>query len=184
VRTLLDASETSRGIARMAQSIADRHHSASDLVLIGVRRGGIPVMQALAQQLERILHRSVGIGSVDITLYRDDVATALPNPRVGASDIPHDINGRCVILVDDVAYTRRTTRAALNAILDYGRPRVIELAVLIDRKGGELPIQPDYCALQISDIHSSERIDVTTGPQGLCAVVQPMSSPSIPPHYA
>lgn len=184
MRTLLDAPEAARGIARMAQAIADRSGGAWDLVLIGVRRGGIPVMQALAQQLERITQRTVQTGSIDITLYRDDVATALPNPRVGSSDIPHDITGKRVVLVDDVAYTRRTTRAALDAILDYGRPRVIEFAVLIDRAGGELPIQPDYCALKVSDIHSNERIDVVTSASGLCAVVQPMSSPSIPPHYA
>jgi pyrimidine operon attenuation protein/uracil phosphoribosyltransferase len=168
----------------MAQAIADRSGGTSDLVLVGVRRGGIPVMQALAQQLERLTQRTVQTGSIDITLYRDDIATALPKPRVGSSDIPQDITGRRVVLVDDVAYTRRTTRAALDAILDYGRPRVIEFAVLIDRAGGELPIQPDYYALKISDIHSNERIDVVSSAAGLCAVVQPMSSPSIPPHYA
>ncbi|HTM44165.1 MAG TPA: bifunctional pyr operon transcriptional regulator/uracil phosphoribosyltransferase PyrR [Polyangiaceae bacterium] len=184
MRTLLDAADTASGIAQMARQIAGRHGGTADLILIGVRRGGIPVMQALAQQLERSEQRHIKTGSVDITLYRDDVATALPNPRMGASEIPYDINGKRVLLVDDVAHTRRTTRAALDAILDYGRPRVIEFAVLIDRDGGELPIQPDYRVLQATNIAFNERIDVITTPAGLSAVVQLVSSPSIPPHYA
>lgn len=189
MRTLLDAAAAEAGIARMAQQILERSDAdgvpfgTDDLILIGVRRGGIPLMQALAVVLEQLTQRPVRTGSVDITLYRDDVATALPNPRIGPSDIQHDINGKRVVLVDDVAYTRRTTRAALDAVLDYGRPRVIELAVLIDRSGGELPIQPDYCAMKATDIRSEERIDVVASQGSLHAIVQPMSSPSIPPHY-
>ena len=86
----------------------------------------------------------MAVGSLDITLYRDDAATALPNPRIGPSNIPFEVGGRRVVLVDDVLYTGRTIRAAVDALLDYGRPRRIELVVLVDRGGRELPIQPDY----------------------------------------
>jgi len=117
---------------------------------------------------------------VDITLYRDDAATALPNPRIGPSTMPCSLEGKTVVLVDDVVYTGRTIRAALDALLDYGRPRRIELAALVDRGGRELPIQPDYVVREI-DVTDSERVDVVASPNGLSAVVQPESAPSIPP---
>ncbi len=123
----------------------------------------------------------VAVGSVDITLYRDDAAGALPNPRIGPSSIPGSLEGRHVVLVDDVLHTRRTTRAAIDAVLDYGRPADIELAVVIDRGGRQLPIQPDYVVLKVDTVTDADRIDVVLGPNGLYAVIQPLGAPSIPP---
>src|SRR5206468_1898590 len=126
---LLDPSSIARGLRRVAGEIAERGHGASDLVLIGIRRGGEPVARRLAELIGTIESTTPPpVGSLDITLYRDDAATALPNPRIGPSHIPFEIGGRRVVLVDDVLYTGRTIRAAVDAILDYGRPRRIELA--------------------------------------------------------
>jgi pyrimidine operon attenuation protein/uracil phosphoribosyltransferase len=120
------------------------------------------------------------VGTVDITLYRDDAATALPNPRIGPSDIPFDLTSKDVILVDDVVYTGRTVRAALDALMDYGRPHRIQLAALVDRGGRELPIQPDYVVRRV-ELGADERVDVIGTSGQLSAVVQPKNAPSIPP---
>ena len=112
--------------------------------------------------------------------YREDASTALPNPRIGPSVIPCSLEGRHVILVDDVLYTGRTVRAAIDALMDYGRPRLIELAVLVDRNGRELPIQANY-ALKTETVKAGERIDVFENSSGIVAVVQHESSPTIPP---
>jgi pyrimidine operon attenuation protein/uracil phosphoribosyltransferase len=181
MRTLLDVDAVTRGLRRVAGEIVERHGGAKNLVLIAIRRGGIPVAAAIKQWIEELEGQTIEVGTVDITLYRDDAATALPNPRIGRSDIPFTLEGRRVVLVDDVAYTRRTIRAALEAVLDYGRPKLIELAVLIDRAGRELPIQPDYSVVRVETIGANERIDVLSDELGLRAVVQPMSAPSIPP---
>jgi pyrimidine operon attenuation protein/uracil phosphoribosyltransferase len=110
------------------------------------------------------------VGAVDITLYRDDAASALPKPQIGRSEIPFEVEGQRIVLVDDVLYTGRTTRAALDALLDYGRPQKIELAVLIDRGGRELPIQPDF-VVRVTDIPASDRVDVLHDATGHHAVV-------------
>jgi pyrimidine operon attenuation protein/uracil phosphoribosyltransferase len=114
-------------------------------------------------------------------LYRDDAATALPNPRMGPSEMPHSVDGMRVVVLDDVAHTRRTVRAAIDAVLDYGRPSAIELGVVIDREGGELPIQPDYWIKRLSDLPSDHRVDVIQTSDGIAAVIQPNSAPSVPP---
>jgi pyrimidine operon attenuation protein/uracil phosphoribosyltransferase len=124
--------------------------------------------------------RDVPVGKVDITLYRDDAATALANPRIGPSEIPCALEDKHVVLVDDVVFTGRTIRAAIDALMDYGRPRRIELAALVDRGGRELPIQPDYTVVT-ADIASSDRVDVLEDPHGLRAVVQAANAPSTPP---
>src|SRR4029079_12535774 len=112
------------------------------------------------------------VGAVDITLYRDDAATALPNPRIGPSVIPFSVDGRRIILIDDVLYTGRTIRAAVDALLDYGRPRRIELFVLVDRGGRELPIQPDYVVRTI-DLEATKRVEVVEKESELWAVIEP-----------
>jgi pyrimidine operon attenuation protein/uracil phosphoribosyltransferase len=183
MRVLLDADEVRRGLHRIAIEISERHPEPKPLLLIGIRRGGTPIAEAIAESLEQLNGRQVPVGSVDITLYRDDAASALPNPRIGVSHIPVDINGRCVILVDDVLHTRRTIRAALDAVLDYGRPARIELAVLVDRPGGELPIQADYCVQHVDSVLDTERIDVTLENGRLLAIVQPKNAPSLPPTW-
>jgi pyrimidine operon attenuation protein/uracil phosphoribosyltransferase len=123
----------------------------------------------------------VPVGSVDITLYRDDAATALANPRIGPSDVPLSLVNKRVILVDDVVYTGRTIRAAFDALLDYGRPRQIELFALVDRGGRELPIQPDYLVRSVN-VNLEERVDVIpTENDGLVVWARPFGSPTIAP---
>lgn len=157
--TLLDPSDIARGLRRIAGEIAERGKGIADLALVGVRRGGVPLAERLAALLEELEGRRPLVGDIDITLYRDDAATALPNPRIGPSHVPFPVEGKRIILVDDVLYTGRTTRAAFDALLDYGRPRKIELAVLIDRGGRELPIQPDYVVRAV-DVPASSRVEV------------------------
>jgi pyrimidine operon attenuation protein/uracil phosphoribosyltransferase len=172
--TLLDPTAALRGLRKVATEIADKSRGAKDLALIGIRRGGEPIVRRLAALLLEIDGHPPLVGSVDITLYRDDAATSLPNPRIGPSLIPFPVNGRRVILVDDVLYTGRTIRAAVDAILDYGRPRKIELLVLVDRGGRELPIQPDYVvrAVQVpDDLH----VEVVERGGDLWAEIKPMS---------
>jgi pyrimidine operon attenuation protein/uracil phosphoribosyltransferase len=181
MRTILSADEVARGLRRIAGEVAERHADLSKLVLIGIRRGGVPIAEALANYLGQFDQGTPLLGSVDITLYRDDAATALPNPRIGPSQIPGSLDGKHVLLVDDVLYTRRTVRAAIDAVLDYGRPANIELFALIDRAGRQLPIQPDYCARRIEDVSDDERVDVYEQQGNLQVVVQSKTAPSIPP---
>ena len=180
MRTLLDAEATARGLRRVAGEVAERHRGTRDFVIVGVRRGGRPVAEALHEWLTQIERWEIPMGSVDITLYRDDAATALPNPRIGPSQIPCSLDGRTVLLVDDVLFTGRTIRAALDALRDYGRPRRIELAVLVDRGGRELPIQADYFVRRF-EVAPDERVDVVGEGSELCAIVQPTAAPSVPP---
>lgn len=181
MRELLDAESVDRGLRRVAGEILERHRATRDLVLIGVRRGGIPVAQALQRWIERFEGQAVALGSVDITLYRDDVATALAQPRIGPSDIPVSLEGKRVVVVDDVLYTGRTIRAALDALLDYGRPSRIELCALVDRGGRELPIQPDYLVRNVQ-VQSSERVDVLLDSGGgIFVLARPYTTPTIMP---
>ena len=180
MREILDAASVTRGLRRVAGEILERHKSSSNLVLIGVRRGGVPLCQELVRWMRELEGMDVLTGTVDITLYRDDAASALPNPRIGPSEIPCSLEGKRVVLVDDVCFTGRTVRAAIDAVMDYGRPRRIELAVLIDRGGRELPIQPDYCVRQV-EVEDAERVDVIAEGGGLRAVVQSSDAPSVPP---
>jgi pyrimidine operon attenuation protein/uracil phosphoribosyltransferase len=171
MRVLLDAASIKRGLIRVAGQIAERHQGSSGLVLIGVKSGGVPVAERLKECLQRIEPGEIFMGTVDITLYRDDAASALPNPQIGPSHIPVALDGRRVLLVDDVVGTGRTIRAALDALLDYGRPRSVELMVVVDRGGRELPIQPDYC-IQASRVAAEERIYVREEGPDLLAVVR------------
>lgn len=180
MRTLIDSEGVSRGLRRVAGEIVERHRGVSQLVIVAVRRGGIGPAREIQRWLRELEGREVPLGSVDITLYRDDAATALPNPRIGPSFIPTELEHKIVVLVDDVVSTGRTIRAALDALLDYGRPDRIELAVVVDRGGRELPIQPDYVVRKV-ELPVTERVDVVDGEQGLTAIAQPGSAPTIPP---
>jgi pyrimidine operon attenuation protein/uracil phosphoribosyltransferase len=173
--TLLDPTAIGRGLRRVAVEIAERGRGVKDLALVGIRRGGEPLVARLAALLEELEGERPAVGAVDITLYRDDAATALPNPRIGPSHIPFAVDGRRIVLVDDVLYTGRTIRAALDALLDYGRPRRVELAVLVDRGGRELPIQPDY-AVRAVEIDPSRRVEVAQKGEDLWAVVVPATA--------
>ena len=149
----------SRVVRRIALEILAHVSDASTMALVGVRRGGVP----LAREINRVIANERGSdvlsGTLDIALYRDDAATALPDPKIGPSEIPFDVTGRDIILVDDVLQTGRTIRAAIDALLDYGRPKRIWLAVLLDRGGRELPVAADFVG-RIVEVPTSARIDV------------------------
>lgn len=179
MRPLLDGPDALRGLRRVAGEIVERHRGVEDLLLVGVRRGGVPIAERLAALLAEF-EAEVPVGTVDITLYRDDAATALPNPRIGPTQLPVELRGRRVVLVDDVLFTGRTVRAAVDVVLDYGRPQRIELCVLIDRGGRELPIQADYVVKEVQ-VDPDERVDVFLQDGLPTAVVQPVGSPSVPP---
>jgi pyrimidine operon attenuation protein / uracil phosphoribosyltransferase len=143
VTTVLTADDIGRGLKRMAHEILERNKGAEQLVLMGIRTRGIPLAERLAQHLKDIEGAAVPTGSLDVTLYRDDYARTGPLP-LGQTHFPTDLDGRIVVLVDDVLYTGRTIRAAMDAVMDYGRPKAIQLAVLVDRGHRELPIRADY----------------------------------------
>jgi pyrimidine operon attenuation protein/uracil phosphoribosyltransferase len=140
---IIDAEGLRRIITRIAHEIVERNHGVEDLVLVGIRRRGVPLAARISSKIEEFERRPPVLGSLDITLYRDDLSTVAHQPVVGTNEIP-DVNGKVVVVVDDVLYTGRTVRAALDAIIDFGRPRSIQLAVVIDRGHRELPIRADY----------------------------------------
>jgi pyrimidine operon attenuation protein/uracil phosphoribosyltransferase len=160
-RELLDAAGIARALRRIAHEIVERNGGASGLTLVGVRTGGVPLAGRLATMIAEAEGHAPGVGAIDITLYRDDVFEGLPKPEVGRTELPGQIAGQKLIVVDDVLYTGRTIRAALDALMDFGRPRAVELAVLIDRGLRELPIQPDYVGLKVStEKTESVRVDL------------------------
>lgn len=166
---LIEPAKVAEGLDRIAVEILERDGKTDDLALVGIRRGGEPLAKELARLLSAKWGHQVRVGSVDITLYRDDAATALPSPRIGPSHIPFDIVGSRIVLVDDVLYTGRTIRAALDALLDYGRPRRIELAVVADRGGRELPIQADYVIAK-TPVPDEHRVEVLADGSGFRVV--------------
>ena len=176
MRVLIDTETAGRGIRRMAGEIVERAGGADKVALVGIRRGGVPIAARLAEHIQELESVRVPVGAVDIALYRDDASTALPKPQIGRSEIPFAVEGHRIVLVDDVLYTGRTVRAALDALLDYGRPQKIELAVLVDRGGRELPIQPDF-VVKVTDVGPTDRIDVVVDASGFHAVVYPGGSP-------
>ena len=141
---VLDAQGIALIIRRMAAEILERTRGTRKLGFVGVRRGGVPIAQRLAAEISDRESRTVPVGAIDIALYRDDAASALPDPKLGPSVVDYAIDGWDVVLVDDVLHTGRTIRAGIDALMDYGRPRRIWLAVLCDRGGRELPIAPDF----------------------------------------
>lgn len=143
-RVVMDERAVRRAIARMAREIVERNAGTEGLVLVGVHRRGVDLAEMLAEEIERGEGAGVPRGSLDITLYRDDLSVIGPRPVIGSTDIPVDIEDRTVVIVDDVCYTGRTARAALNELVDFGRPARIFFCVLVDRGGRELPIQPDF----------------------------------------
>ena len=140
---VLAAEDVARALKRMAHEILERNRGAGGLVLMGIRSRGVPLARRLADNLEAIEGTPVPVGSLDVTLYRDDYGRTGPRP-LGHTEFPCDIAGAVVVLVDDVLFTGRTIRAAMDAVMDYGRPTAIRLAVLVDRGHRELPIRADY----------------------------------------
>jgi len=141
---LMDADRLSRTLSRMAHEILERHPDIRGTVLVGVRTRGVPLARRLAARMKEASGVEPPVGALDITLYRDDLTTVGPQPVLKGTDIPTSIDGRTVVLVDDVLFTGRTVRAALDELIDFGRPARIELAVLVDRGHRELPIHADY----------------------------------------
>jgi len=147
----MDAERVSRSLARIAHEILERNRGVEDLALIGIRARGVPLAERLAAQIKTLAGVDVPTGALDITLYRDDLMRHAvgPQPVVRRTEIPFSLDGRHILLVDDVLYTGRTIRAALDALIDYGRPQAIQLVVLIDRGHRELPIRADYVGKNI-----------------------------------
>jgi pyrimidine operon attenuation protein/uracil phosphoribosyltransferase len=139
----MDREDLQRAVWRMAHEIVERNHGLDPVVLIGLQTGGVPIAQRLAEALQAIEGVRLEVGTLDVAFYRDDIGLRPVLPEA-VTDIPFELDGRVVVLADDVLFTGRTIRAALNALNDYGRPRAIQLAVMIDRGHRELPIRPDF----------------------------------------
>ncbi len=146
---LMDEAAVRRSLARMTHEIIERNKGTARLLLVGIKRRGVPLAQILAENIRRFEGIEVPVGTIDITLYRDDLTETVPLPEAEASFMPVDVRGMTVVLVDDVIYTGRTARAAIEAVFSYGRPAAIRLAVLIDRGHRELPIRPDFVGKNI-----------------------------------
>jgi pyrimidine operon attenuation protein/uracil phosphoribosyltransferase len=158
---VMDADRMARTFARIAHEIVERNRGIEELALVGIRTRGVPMARRLALAIGKIDGHEVPTGILDITLYRDDLMRHAvgPQPLVRRTEIPFSIDDKRILLVDDVLYTGRTIRAALDALIDFGRPRLIQLIVLIDRGHRELPIRPDYIGKNVPTSHT-ERIEV------------------------
>lgn len=141
---ILDEAAMRRALTRIAHEIIEKNKGVEDLIIVGIKTRGIYLAERLAQRIEQIENVNVPVGQLDITLYRDDLTHKAEDAVLKGAQLPGDVTGKTVILVDDVLYTGRTVRAALDALIDEGRPKMIQLAVLIDRGHRELPIRPDY----------------------------------------
>jgi pyrimidine operon attenuation protein / uracil phosphoribosyltransferase len=151
-RVLMDEAAMERALRRMAAEILERHPDLDALAFVGIRTRGVPLAERLSRQVAAAQERKVPVGSLDITLYRDDLTAIGPQAVLRETRIPFTIDGRRIVLVDDVLYTGRTIRAALDGLIDFGRPRSIELAVLVDRGHRELPIHADYVGKSVTTV--------------------------------
>jgi pyrimidine operon attenuation protein/uracil phosphoribosyltransferase len=169
-KQLLSATEIDRTLQRLAHEIVEKSGGVNNLALIGVRRRGVPLAQRLAKTIYDFAHVEVPVGTLDITLYRDDLSTVAAQPVVQSTEIPFPVDGRDLVLVDDVLYTGRTIRAAMNGLFDLGRPQRVRLCVLIDRGHRELPIEATFVGrnvqttdteiieVRLKEIDSEERV--------------------------
>ena len=156
---IMDADAMRRAIVHIAHEIIERNKGVENVVLVGIRTRGVPIAERLAAAIKEIEKVELPVGMLDITLYRDDLSTLAYNPVCHGTEIDFDVDGKTVILVDDVLYTGRTIRCALDAIIDMGRPKAIQLAVLIDRGHRELPIRADFAGKNVPTSHK-EAIEV------------------------
>ncbi len=147
---VMTAADMNRVLARMATQIVENNPDLSNVLLVGIRRRGVPLAERLAQKIREMDGVEVSTGALDITLYRDDLSTVAERPVVNRTDLPANITGKTIILVDDVLYTGRTVRAALDELIDFGRPRRVQLLALVDRGWRELPIQADYVGKNVT----------------------------------
>jgi len=171
--TVLDHDDIARAIHRIASAIVEQTRGAREIALVGIREGGIPLANRLAAAIREREGVRVALGTVDAAFYRDDVATRRPTLVAEPSDIRFEVDGRDVVLVDDVVQTGRTVRAAIDCLLDYGRPRRIWLAALCDRGGRELPIAPDFVGREL-EVPQGGYLEVTlAGPSDRVVLVRP-----------
>lgn len=152
--TVMDETAIKQALRRIAHEIIERNKSIEDVVLVGIRQRGVPLAGRLQSYLNEIEGTSIPLGILDITLYRDDLSRRQDQPVVHTTDVPFNLTEKDVVLVDDVLYTGRTIRAAMDALIDLGRPATIQLAVLIDRGHRELPIRADYVGKNVPTSHS------------------------------
>ena len=158
---VMDEAAVHRAIARMAREIVERSGGTPTLALMGIQRRGVQIAALLRQEIERAEGLKVSAGSIDITLYRDDLEAIGPRPIIGESVLPPGgIDDRTIVLVDDVQFTGRTARAAMNELMDWGRPARILLCVLVDRGGRELPIQPDVVGRHVEVLEAHQSVEV------------------------
>jgi len=157
--TLLDARAMSRTLRRMAEEVVELNGGTDDLMIVGIQRRGVELASRIVASILDAEGIAVAQGALDITLYRDDLQTVGPRPVVGETRLPGAIDGKRLVIVDDVLYTGRTIRAALDELADFGRPARIALAVLVDRGGRELPIQPDVVGRAV-EVRAGQRVDV------------------------
>ena len=163
--SIMDADGIRRALIRIAHEITEKNKGVENVALVGIRTRGVPLAARIADEIQKIENVKVPTGSLDITLYRDDLTTMGYNPVIHGTEIDFDVTGKHIVLVDDVLYTGRTIRAALDAIIDMGRPNSIQLAVLIDRGHRELPIRADYAGKNVPTSRR-ETIEVTLQEEG------------------
>ncbi|MBI2875861.1 MAG: bifunctional pyr operon transcriptional regulator/uracil phosphoribosyltransferase PyrR [Candidatus Tectomicrobia bacterium] len=150
---VMDEADIDRALTRIAHQILERNQGCQDLILMGIRSRGVPLAQRIAAKIGQVEGTYPPVGSLDITLYRDDLHRGIPHRhKLSKTEIPFSLTDKSVVLVDDVLFTGRTVRAALDALIDFGRPRLIWLAVLIDRGQRELPIQADFVGREVSTL--------------------------------
>jgi len=169
-RQLMSAAEIDRTLVRLAHELVERNHGVENVVLVGIRRRGVPLAQRLANRIEQIEKAGVPVGILEVTLYRDDLSTVGPQPVVKEDPLGVQVTDKTVVLLDDVLYTGRTTRAAMNALFEHGRPARVQLCVLIDRGWRELPVEATYVGrhvqtaaneiieVRLREIDSEERV--------------------------
>ncbi|MDZ4230908.1 MAG: bifunctional pyr operon transcriptional regulator/uracil phosphoribosyltransferase PyrR [Dehalococcoidales bacterium] len=174
-KTIMTPEDIRRSLARIAHEIIERNRTTEGLVLVGLHTRGVPLAQRLAANLEAFMGLKVPVGSLDISLHRDDISFLDPRPRTPRTDIPVDIDDRSIVLVDDVLYTGRSIRAAMDALIDLGRPRSIQAVVLIDRGHRELPIRADYVGknipssrqeqvrVRLAEVDGTDEVVIVTG---------------------
>ncbi len=156
---VLSAADVQRALVRMAHEVAERNRGLDDVVLVGLQTGGVPLARRMAEALHDAEHVEVPVGTLDVAFYRDDIGLRPVLPEA-VTEIPGDLTGKVVILVDDVLFTGRTVRAALHALSDFGRARAVQLAVMVDRGHRELPIRPDYVGKNLPT-RRAEMVDVS-----------------------
>lgn len=163
LQLLMTNQEMERTLLRISRDLVESHPNIGEAALVGIRRRGVPLARRLKRNIEDLTGRRLPLGILDINFYRDDLSLVGPQPIVGASQLDFPVTGRTLLLVDDVLYTGRTVRAALESLLDYGRPKRVELVVLVDRGHRELPIQADYVGRRV-DTREDQTVDVHIAP--------------------